>query len=47
MKKYIFLIVATFIVVGTNAQNIVVNARFKASSFDEMAAPLLMIRQLR
>ena len=47
MEKYIFLIVATFIVVGTNAQNIVVNARFKARSFDEMAAPLLMIRQFQ
>lgn len=44
MKKYLFLIATMFLAIGANAQ-IVTNSRYKAMSFDEMAAPLLIYQR--
>ena len=44
MKKYMLIIVVMFVTIGANAQ-IVVNSQFKARSYDEMVAPLLMVQR--
>lgn len=46
MKQYIFIIAAMFLAISANAQ-IVVNSRFKARSYDEMVAPLLMAQRFQ
>lgn len=44
MKKILFLLVMAFISINTDAQ-LVINSQFKAMSFDEMMAPVLMAQK--